>query len=117
MRRRQFITLIGGAAVWPLAARAQQSAMPVVGFLNTQSADEFREPLRGFRQGLKERPPSTSAAKVATTTIPIVFLVGEDPVGNLLHLLTSANGTTRKSLRALITSAYRCAADPSRPPG
>jgi putative tryptophan/tyrosine transport system substrate-binding protein len=121
MRRREFIGLFGGAAAWPLAARAQQPTMPIVGFVTGRSPEESARLGAAFRKGLNEtgyvegqnvmveyhwlegqydRLPSLTAdlvgrrvaviatlvnaaalaAKAATTTTPIVFLVSEDPV-------------------------------------
>jgi hypothetical protein len=95
MNRREFITLLGGAVVWPLAARAQQSAMPVVGFLNSASPEAFPDRLRAFHRGLKD------TGFVEGENVAIVYRWAENQFDRELHVLRA--GTESEVTTAFAT--------------
>jgi putative tryptophan/tyrosine transport system substrate-binding protein len=174
VRRREFITLLGGTAVvWPLAARAQQTSMPVIGVLSGRSLDDSKEFVDAFGKGLNETGffehrnvaieyrwaenhvdrlptlaaelvhrqvavilavggvPPTQAAKAATSTIPIVFIIGGDPVklglvatlnqpgGNVTGVTILSGALTAKRLELLRElrpqASVACLVNPSSP--
>jgi ABC-type uncharacterized transport system substrate-binding protein len=173
MRRREFIPLLGGAAAWPLAARAQQPALPVIGFLGFGSLGWFAPQVVGFRQGLNQTgyvegqnvvvefrwaesrvdrfpalaadlvrhqvavivahsPGGVRAARAASATVPIVFVMGEDPIkegliaslsrpgGNVTGFTNFANQLAGKQLgllREIVPnpSAFAILVNPNNP--
>ena len=174
MKRREFFTLVGGAAAtWPLTARSQQAAMPVIGVLSGRSLDDSKEFVAAFGQGLNEAGffehrnvaieyrwaenhvdrlptlaaelvreqvavilavggvPPTQAAKASTSTIPIVFIVGGDPIklglvaslnrpgGNVTGVTILSGALTAKRLELLRElrpqASVACLVNPSSP--
>jgi putative tryptophan/tyrosine transport system substrate-binding protein len=174
VKRREFITLIGGAtAAWPLAVRAQQAAVPVIGVLSGRSLDDSKEFVEAFKKGLNEANffehrnvaieyrwaenhfdrlpalatdlvyrqvavivavggvPPTQAAKAATSTIPIIFIIGGDPVnlglvatlnqpgGNVTGVTILSGALTAKRLELLRElrpqASVACLVNPSSP--
>src|SRR5262245_16660655 len=96
MRRRAFIKLLGAAtAVWPLAARAQQPAMPVIGFFDTRSPDAVRDFLRGFRQGLKD------TGYVEGENVAVIYRWGENQLDRMPELVADL---VRRQVAVIVTT-------------
>src|SRR5262245_48624807 len=121
MKRRDFITLMGGAAAaWPVAARAQQPTMPVVGFLDPRSPDAMADRLRAFHQGLKE------VGYVEGENVTIIYRFAEDQYARLPELAaelvrrrvtvisasTSTGAAAAKAATTTIPIAFIAAQDP-----
>src|SRR5262249_53500709 len=98
MTRREFITLVGGAAGWPLAARAQQPAMPVIGFFDSRSSDGMATRLAAFRQGLKE------VGLVEGENVTIVYRWAEGRVDRLPEMASEL----ARQATVIVTSGGPC---------
>jgi putative tryptophan/tyrosine transport system substrate-binding protein len=121
LKRREFITLLGGACAWPLATRAQQPAMPVIGFLDSRPSDAISDRLRAFRQGLKD------TGYVEGENVAILHRFAEDQVDRLPELAadlvrrqvavmiaTGVGAFVAKAATATIPIIFVAAEDPAK---